>query len=245
MAEISTASDGVPKIAISEHAGARYFCKKVLERGPLLPDARILVAGCGHGMEAAYIHDQLGVAVDAFDVRLRRGRELPTRPRLKFLECDISELPYPDRTFDIVFYHHVIEHVPDPAGSLLELSRVSKRSAIMFIGTPNRHRVIGSIGAHERSTMQKVKENLRDWKAMLTGKFRNECGAHAGFSEKELDGLLAPYFVERNWITGDYLRYKYPRGITGAIAVGMTAGAWRDFAVPAIYALCRRTSNKL
>lgn len=204
----------------------------------------MLVAGCGHGMEAAYIHDELQVTVDAFDVWLHRGMDLPVRDRLTLYECDISNLPFDNETYDIVFYHHVIEHVPDPVASLRELSRVSKQASWMFIGTPNRHRLVGAIGAHERSLVHKIKVNLHDWKMRLLGRFRNEHGAHAGFSVRELDGMLADFYDTREWVTADYLRYKYNAGLRKHVALAMTAGVWQEIAVPSIYALCSRGQSR-
>ena len=40
------------------------------------------------------------------------------------LAGSILDLPFADDSFDVVFYHHVIEHVSDPAGSLRELARI-------------------------------------------------------------------------------------------------------------------------
>ena len=228
----------------SSHAGARFFCELIeRESAPRQQQGRLLVAGCGHGGEAAYLHDRLGLRVDAVDIWLDRGRELPQRTDLAFLECDLHQLPFENETFDAVFYHHVIEHVENPARSLAELARVMTRDGVLFIGTPNRHRFAGSIGAYERSARQKLRENLLAWKMRLKGQFRNECGAHAGFSQAELDSMLAAHFPRRNWLTREYLRFKYP---AGAVAVGvkvLTAGILLSVAAPAVYALCHKSGT--
>jgi len=39
--------------------------------------------------------------------------------------------------------------------------------------------------------MQKLQWNLSDYRSRLMNRFRNELGAHAGFSEKELSSLQA------------------------------------------------------
>jgi hypothetical protein len=69
------------------------------------------------------------------------------------------------------------------------------------------------IGAHKQSEWEatfanKLADNVRDWKDRLTGKFRNELGAHAGFSRGELDSMLAKHFENRLWLTEQYLRFK-------------------------------------
>lgn len=54
------------------------------------------------------------------------------------------------------------------------------------VGTPNRLRLIGYFGSPDTSTLEKLRWNLSDWKARLRGRFRNQYGAHAGFSATEL-----------------------------------------------------------
>jgi len=38
---------------------------------------------------------------------------------------DIMHLPYPDKTFGAAFVSHVLEHVEDPVGAVLEMARVA------------------------------------------------------------------------------------------------------------------------
>jgi hypothetical protein len=74
----------------------------------------------------------------------------------------------------------------------------------------------------------------------LSGRFRNECGAHAGFSQRELDDLLAVHFRERTWVTRDYLRFKYTgHRLRGLIELA-TCPCCCWFAAPSIYVLCRK-----
>lgn len=95
----------------------------------------------------------------------------------------------------------MIEHVPCPEKSIAERARVLKPGGYLYCGTPNRSRLIGYIGS--RATLQeKIRWNLADWKMRLKGKFRNEHGAHAGFTEAELDAMLRPHFHEVHWLRG-------------------------------------------
>lgn len=49
---------------------------------------------------------------------------------------DITRLPHPDRTFDIIICFHVLEHVPDDDAALNELFRVLRRTGILYLMVP-------------------------------------------------------------------------------------------------------------
>ena len=44
---------------------------------------------------------------------------------------------YPEQSFDLITLTHVIEHLPDPLGTLTEIARVLKPGGKLFIRTPN------------------------------------------------------------------------------------------------------------
>lgn len=54
-------------------------------------------------------------------------------------ECDVSQspLPFPDRTFDVVYMSEVLEHLVDPDHAIQELSRVLMPGGKLVITTPN------------------------------------------------------------------------------------------------------------
>jgi SAM-dependent methyltransferase len=54
------------------------------------------------------------------------------------LQVDANQrLPFEDGTFDLVWCSEVIEHLNDPAFSLGELRRVTKRGGLLVLTTPN------------------------------------------------------------------------------------------------------------
>jgi SAM-dependent methyltransferase len=48
-------------------------------------------------------------------------------------ECDITHMPFADRTFDTVICTHVLEHILDLRAALAELRRVTKRRLILVV----------------------------------------------------------------------------------------------------------------
>jgi SAM-dependent methyltransferase len=232
--------------SIHSHAGAGFFCQLLKHNGwNERATKRILIAGCGAGHEAAAIQLELQAEVDAVDIEDFVSANLKNSSPVRFAVGSVCDLTFPDNSFDAIFYHHVIEHVDNPAGSLRELQRVLKPEGWLFVGTPNRHRLLSSIGAHQQSEWEatlanKIRDNLRDWKDRMTGRFRNELGAHAGFSRRELDAMLAQHFPQRDWITEDYLRFKYAHGRAASLIPLATHPTISWFSAPAIYVMCRK-----
>jgi SAM-dependent methyltransferase len=62
--------------------------------------------------------------------------DLPVETR----ECEASSLPFEDDSFDIVFGHAVLHHLPDLAGAFREFRRVLQPGGVVaFCGEPSRH----------------------------------------------------------------------------------------------------------
>lgn len=223
------------------HAGAQHFCDLV--RPLLNRDAHphILVAGCGSGDEALHIRKDLGTEVTGVDIEEwwdeDCGRGLTA---FKLMQSSVLDLPFPDNTFDMVFYHHVIEHVADPAKSLEELNRVLVPGGLIYVGAPNRHRAVGYLGSLGVTSKEKLQWNWVDYKARLKGRFRNEYGAHAGFSEKELAQLLGRRFTDIQSLTGDYIEFKYGNRLPSSALNVIRTQPFREFAAAAVYAVARK-----
>lgn len=195
------------------------------------PIRRLLVVGCGSGIEAAILAKELsaevvGVDLDAtFDpaaahvVDLRRG--------------DATSLEFEDGTFDFVFSYHALEHIPDYRKALEEMKRVLAEGGAYCVGTPNRSRLVGYLGSKDATAWQKISWNFIDWSARARGKFRNECGAHAGFFSGELRGELQKVFSRVEEITLPYYQQVYRRH--GALVNLLSGSGLGRFLFPSVY----------
>ena len=105
--------------------------------------ARVLDWGCGHG-HAAHALRELGLEVVAleYSAELEEGarKPLPYFPDVEALFTrEPVRLPFPDHSFDAVLSLGVLEHVPDPEGSLGELRRVLRHGGRLYVyKLPNR-----------------------------------------------------------------------------------------------------------
>ena len=192
---------------------------------------KLLVVGCGYGTEAAILAEKLGAEVigidtqDNFDPDAKRVADLRIGNALA--------LDFPDESFDFVYSYHTLEHIEQPAVAIREMARVLKPDGGYWIGTPNRSRLFGYINSHGVTFSEKVRWNMNDWRARLSGRFRNELGAHAGFTLTELRDMLAASLPPPKNETSAYYRAMYPAR-PKALSVLNATGLYR-IAYPCVY----------
>ena len=90
----------------------------------------VLEVGCGEGLLADHLIKRARPArFEACDVALRPAPGID--PQIALREASIYDLPFPDRSFDLVICCEVLEHLQDPAAGLAELARVSARHVLL------------------------------------------------------------------------------------------------------------------
>ena len=191
----------------------------------------LLVVGCGSGVEAAILAEELNTDVTGIDIEENFYPDAATKVMLQ--KGDATALNFSDKSFDFVYSYHSLEHISDPMQALREIKRVLTDDGAYWIGTPNRNRILGYLGSKDATFKEKIQWNLNDFKARLQGRFRNEYGAHAGFTERELDGMLKNVFTETRCITPVYFHEIYSRHQN--ILNLLEATGLSNFVYPSIY----------
>lgn len=96
---------------------------------------RLLDVGSGTGRFLAAMRDLgwdvVGVEPDPIAAQLARKFELEVQ------SSTLEEARLPNDSFDAVTMNHVIEHVPDPIGTLTECKRVLRPGGLLVVVTPN------------------------------------------------------------------------------------------------------------
>jgi 2-polyprenyl-3-methyl-5-hydroxy-6-metoxy-1,4-benzoquinol methylase len=102
---------------------------------PALEGGQLLDVGCGSG-EWLLTMRGLGWRVQGVDFDAKAA-ELAESQGLNVRAGSVEQQEYPDGTFDAVTLNHVIEHVPDPLGTLAECARILKPGGQVVVATPN------------------------------------------------------------------------------------------------------------
>jgi len=100
--------------------------------------------------------------------------------------CDASALPFADDSFDIVFGHAVLHHLPDLAGSMAELRRVLRPGGVIaFCGEPS----------HYGDRLAELPKRLAfraapAWRALVGARAAERNGHHHGPEEDLLEAVV-------------------------------------------------------
>ena len=113
------------------HTMGRYATTQLVDLAQITTRSTVLDAGSGVGGTARYIADRYGcpvTAVDLTDEYCRTSRWLNRLVGLDQLisvrQADVTELPFPDGTFDVAISQHVQMNVADKARLYSEARRV-------------------------------------------------------------------------------------------------------------------------
>jgi SAM-dependent methyltransferase len=211
------------------------FARIARERFPACRIRSILVVGCGDGQEAQLLSEVFGCRVTAIDLL----DAFEPRAGVDFQRMDARRMTLGADSFDLVYSFHVLEHIVPPEEVVAEIRRVLRPGMPFCLGTPNRLRALGYVGS-DVSLADKVRWNVVDWRTRLAGRFRNELGAHAGFTGEELLTLgsrIGPATI----VSDEYYRRIYPRHdllIELVIALNLQRIAW-----PAVYVVGRKADS--
>ncbi|MDQ3742310.1 MAG: class I SAM-dependent methyltransferase [Actinomycetota bacterium] len=118
----------------AEHL-VRYWWAARLAHG-----RRVLDAGCGTAYGTRMLAEAGAAKVTGVDRAasvLEAAR--PACPdSVELVPADLRELPFADRSFDLVVCFEVIEHLEEPEAAIAELERVVASDGVLLISSPNR-----------------------------------------------------------------------------------------------------------
>ncbi|MBN1535971.1 MAG: class I SAM-dependent methyltransferase [Anaerolineales bacterium] len=117
-------------------AGQERRLAMVLAAAGELLHGRVIDNGCGVGM---YVRHLLPLAGSVFGMEYDLERAQEARQFSPNILCGAGEnIPLPDKTFDVILSHEVLEHVQDDRQAVEEMSRLLRPGGRMVIFVPNR-----------------------------------------------------------------------------------------------------------
>jgi len=124
------------------------IARSLTANGRAPQDISVLDWGGGPGF-LSYLLESLGFRMTYFDLASESLSYHLVLERLRgsieYIDDPVA-LPFPDCGFDAAISFGVLEHVPDPEGSLSELHRVLKPGAMLFVyHYPNRYGYIETV----------------------------------------------------------------------------------------------------
>lgn len=128
--------------------------------GSQLSGMSVLDVGAGNGYFTHYLSEIFGrvMAVDFSDAILQAN------PASEKVLADVNSLPFPDRSFDVVFCSNLLHHVGDPQRAIDEMARVA--NSALAISEPNRNNplmfLFGATVSSERGTLRFTGRFLRN-----------------------------------------------------------------------------------
>lgn len=96
--------------------------------------ASVLDVGCGHGFLRATFEN---VGIQWSGVTLGPDYEVCHQAGMAVYEADQTFLPFEDKTFDLIFARHILEHSPMPILTLMEWRRVSSKYLLLISPAPD------------------------------------------------------------------------------------------------------------
>jgi SAM-dependent methyltransferase len=106
--------------------------------------------------------------------------------RVETVACEASALPFEDESFDLVFGHAVLHHLPDLAGAFREFRRVLRPGGVVaFCGEPSRYGDrISAVPKRGALAMAPL------WRALMRAGSRNGANGSGPVEEDQLEQVV-------------------------------------------------------
>jgi len=205
--DVETSSEGYAR-RFSGEVG-RYFLEiqsaAVFDFLAPWPGAKVLDVGGGHAQIAPALVERgfrVTVAGSEEVCRERLDRALPPGS-FEFRACDLLDLPYPDRSFDVVVSLRLLAHVERWRELIAELCRVASHAVILdFSDSRSFNQLYGPLFPWKKA----VEGNTRTFHIFKPGEIAAEAARHGFGRPVERRQFFLPMVVHRTLKSGRFSR---------------------------------------
>lgn len=121
--------------------------------------------GCGDGANLGWLRPHFSdfYGSDYNLLRLLRASRLPDAP-LVFM-ADINDYPTQDDNFDVIYFNHVLEHIPDDVAALREVHRILRPGGLLVLGVPNEGAAFWQLAYRLQPAVRRSSDHLHHYTA--------------------------------------------------------------------------------
>ena len=126
-------SASVYDVQYAEEQGAKI--KAALSELELKKGSLILDVGCGTGLLFSHVAENASLLIGLdFSKLLSQANERAKQfSNVALLRADADFLPFPDKTFNLIFAVTLLQNLPGPLRVLFEITRVAQREATIIV----------------------------------------------------------------------------------------------------------------
>jgi SAM-dependent methyltransferase len=168
------------------------LAQKLLGFAELHGKQDFLEAGCGNGVVAKYIaaryqSDVVGIDIDPEQIGLAQ-KSTGDVANIRFLEADVTSLPFTDNSFDVVLSFGVMHYIPNWLDAFREIKRVLRGGGYFIYADIIYPELVTKWDRSSKLSFGLVTVSIDDLNSFIR---------HNGFAT--LHSLLAKFFVCRNY----------------------------------------------
>ncbi|MBZ0295475.1 MAG: class I SAM-dependent methyltransferase [Anaerolineae bacterium] len=139
---------------------ARRYYAALIRRYAPPGKGRLLEMGCGLGHLLGLLQDDFEcVGIDLIDYSIEQTRL--NAPRATTMQMSADDLSaFEDDSFSVVVALHLVEHLPDPAHTIREVSRILKPGGLWLFATPHPDYALRHFKDRENDAIGKDKTHI-------------------------------------------------------------------------------------
>ena len=110
--------------------------KSALNLADLNDNPIVLDIGCGTGNVFSFISDRANILVGVdFSIKMIKMAKKRSKKfsKVNLILADSDFMPFPQGTFNEIYAISLLQNMPDPKSTLLEIERVSKRRSMIIV----------------------------------------------------------------------------------------------------------------